>query len=152
MSNKAAGRVIDEAISCYHTGKKFNGRLTSEFRSKLEAYKNDPCNNSVLPGSIQKFMEFRIDGNYFCGFVDQIRRDKTGRLSIWDVKYSDLPPKKLIQVYISQLLIYSYGLKIPVGGIVNIKNYLTMRPVFVAVDYMPNSIDILGLNHLLFTI
>ena len=144
MDPREVGAAVDLAISLYHTGASW-GRVTlpPEARRKVELYCADP-RNVVDAGSIQARVSFAVGGLHYFGIIDQSRDGAP-----WEIKYSKLPPRELVEEYLVQLLLYAYALRAPIGGIINVRNYGTSRPVFHVVKYTPNSLDVAKINALI---
>lgn len=149
MENKEIGKLIDEAITCFHLGKKSPKDMPKIVFDKLEAYKKDSRTKNVLAWSVQQYIEFKFDGNIYCGFIDQLRMEND-EYRLWDIKYTTLPPRECLHYYLPQLLIYAYALQVKIGGIINMRNYGTNQPVYYAIDYkIPDAKDMACLNYLI---
>ena len=140
------GVAIDHAINQYHYGQPIPV-LSNDLQDIYEAYVNDFENDNVY--AIQQSIKFQVDGSWFVGRADQLRHSPSG-LAVWDVKYSYLEPTDIINKYIESLMIYAYGLKVRIGGIINVKNYGTNKPVFVSLDLpCPTTEDMRKLTRLI---
>jgi hypothetical protein len=131
---KAEGILVDAAINAFHRPDRYiSPHLEGEMAEKVEAYKRDPRNKKVIKESLQKRINFKIGKNSYYGKLDQVR-EYNGKFFVFDVKYSLVNSKKLLYHYIPSLVIYAYSLNIEVGGIINVRNYKTGKPVFILAD------------------
>ena len=146
-TNKQKGTSIDTAIGLYHTGGDYSALLLPpDLQHILDAYIADGENDVVMADSIQSPMKLRIGDNYYVGKIDQLRRSPRG-LQVWDIKYSKKKPKELLEFYLPQLMLYAYAFECRIGGIVNVRNYLTTDPVHIVVNYpCPSSLEMHALN------
>lgn len=123
MVSKKLGAAVDEAITMFHLlGRVDLSSFKKQEKKNLRAYFNDARTSTVITESVQKKIAFQKYGVYFSGRIDQARREDEV-IRVYDIKYSDLQPKKLIEYYLPQLICYAYALECEVGGIINVKNY-----------------------------
>ena len=138
--NAEQGRRVDNAINLYHCGERnYLKGLEALEKSKVAAYIEDPSTQEVISESIQAYFKFQVEGVWFSGMIDQIRHnEKLNRLEVWDIKFSDLPPYMLCNLYVPSLIVYSYAFGVHIGGIINVNNYNTKDPVFHHLNFVDN--------------
>jgi RecB family exonuclease len=96
----------------------------------LAAYVADPTNQAATVVALEQPVELDYRGVYFKGTLDQIRRDETGALLVWDLKTgSSLEADAAVDEYQFQQAIYvlaarqSLGLEAEPGGLILAAGY-----------------------------
>jgi len=146
MDVRSKGILIDSAINQYHW-KQNIPVMPEDLQDIYDSYVADYENDRVY--SVQQSFKFTIDNSLYVGRADQIRHGNKG-LAVWDIKYSALQGKVLVDNYIESLMIYAYGLKVRIGGIINVRNYSNLLPVFHIIDApCPKSSEMRILNNLI---
>jgi len=121
------GIIVDDAINQYHAPDRYPGPhvFPKHLQKKVRKYIADPFTSRVDPASIQAKKIFKFGRGTYTVQIDQVRDG-----AVWDVKYSRRGEESLLDYSLPQLVISAYAFGLRIGGIINVRNYGTSRPVY----------------------
>ena len=130
MRPRDEGILIDEAINAFHAPAVWRmPTLPRHLEIKFDAYREDQRSEAVDPRSVQARKTFNYGRGVYTVQIDQARGGK-----VWDVKFSRRSAEDLIFHSLPQLIIGAYAFNLRLGGIINVRNYDTSRPVILKLE------------------
>lgn len=136
--------AIETALGEFPDAEELDRTHVTGMASRYMEDVRNPQHSVVLPCSLELEVAGEINGIYYVGHLDQVRRADDGHLYLWDVKAGTMyGGAQMVNVYAAQLAHYSilatthYGEPVYVGGIIRTRGYITKEAMKLPASMSP---------------